>query len=214
MLRNAARAVRGSTRGGAAQVARLARELEAAEQILAQTRRRLAGERSIPNRRVSLVDADARPVPSGKRYRPNQFGYKARVADTAEGFLICEIPSVGNPPDDALLRGALDRAIDAGMRLRTVYADRGFATPAARAELARRGISDVVMPARGRASPIEQRRAWRRRYRYPNGIEGRISQAKRHGLRRSRLRGLAGAQTWVGGLTLAHNLRRLATLSG
>ena len=99
------------------------------------------------------------------------------------------------------------------MRLRTVYADRGFATPAARAELARRGISDVVMPARGRASPIEQRRAWRRRYRYPNGIEGRISQAKRHGLRRSRLRGLAGAQTWVGGLTLAHNLRRLATLT-
>jgi hypothetical protein len=70
------------------------------------------------------------------------------------------------------------------------------------------------MPARGRASPIEQHRAWRRRYRYRNGIEGRISQAKRHGPRRSRLRGLIGAQTWVGGLTLAHNLRRLATLSG
>jgi hypothetical protein len=72
------------------------------------------------NRRVSLVDADARPVPSGRRYRPNQFGAKARVADTAEGFLSCEIPRVENPPDDALLGGALDRAIDAGMRLRTV----------------------------------------------------------------------------------------------
>ena len=42
------------------------------------------------------------------------------------------------------------------------------------------------MPARGRASPTEQQPAWRRRYRYRNGIEGRISQAKRHGLRRTR----------------------------
>ena len=95
------------------------------------------------------------------------------------------------------------------MRVQTVFADRGFATPAARDELARRGITDVVIPARGRASPAQQSRAWRRRYRFRNGIEGRISQAKRHGLRRSRR--LAGAQTWVGGLTVAHNLRRLAT---
>jgi transposase, IS5 family len=213
VLRNAERALRGGARRGAAQVARLARELEAAEQILTQTAARLRGERSIPNRRISLVDADARPVPSGKRYRPHQFGYKARVADTAEGFLICEIPRVGNPPDDALLGGALDRAIDAGMRVQTVFADRGFSTPAARDELARRGITDIVMPSRGRAGPREQSRAWRRRYRFRNGIEGRISQAKRHGLRRTRLRGLAGAQTWVGGLTLAHNLRRMAALT-
>jgi IS5 family transposase len=95
VLRNAARAVRrAGGRRGAAQVARLAGELEAAEQVLAQTAARLHGERSIPNRRISLVDADARPVPSAKRYRPHQFGYKARVADTAEGFLICEIPSL------------------------------------------------------------------------------------------------------------------------
>jgi transposase, IS5 family len=99
------------------------------------------------------------------------------------------------------------------MRVRTVYADPGFSTPAARAELHARGIHDIVMPARGGASPAEQQRAWRRRYRYRNGIEGRISQAKRHGLRRTRLRGLAGAQTWVAGITLAHNLRRLALLT-
>ena len=147
-----------------------------------------------PNRRVSLVDADASPVPSGRRYRPHQFGCEARVADTAESLLICEIPSVGNPPDDALLGGALDRAIDAGMRVETVFADRGFSTPAARDELARRGITDIVIPARDWAGPREQTRAWRRRYRFRNGIEGRISQAKRHGLRRTRLRGLAGAQ--------------------
>ena len=57
VLRNAARAVRGSTRRG----------------VRASVRSR--------NRRVSLVDADARPAPSGTRYRPNQFDDKARVAE-------------------------------------------------------------------------------------------------------------------------------------
>jgi hypothetical protein len=37
-------------------VERLERELAAAEQILAQTDLRLAGQRTIPDRRVSLVD--------------------------------------------------------------------------------------------------------------------------------------------------------------
>jgi IS5 family transposase len=100
-----------------------------------------------------------------------------------------------------------------GYETLVVVADRGFATATARDELARRGIRDVVIPARGRAGPREQTRAWRPRYRFRNDIEGRISQAKRHGLRRTRLRGLAGAQTSVGGLTLAHNLRRIATLT-
>jgi transposase, IS5 family len=63
-------------------VERLERELEVAEQVLAQTDRRLAGERVIPNRRVSLVDPDARPLRLGHPGRPNEFGYKARVADT------------------------------------------------------------------------------------------------------------------------------------
>ena len=33
------------------------------------------------------------------------------------------------------------------------------------------------------------------------------------GLRRTRLRTLAGAQTWVGGIALAHNLQRMALLT-
>ena len=73
-------------RVGVALVEQLERELEAAEQILAQTDLRLAGQRTIPDRRVSLVDPDARPVRMGSPRRPTEFGYKARVADTAEGF--------------------------------------------------------------------------------------------------------------------------------
>jgi transposase, IS5 family len=69
-----------------------------------------------------------------------------------------------------------------------------------------------VIPRQQRAAPIEQTRAWRRRYRFRNGLEGRISQLKQ-GLRRTRLRSLAGAQTWVGGIALAHNLQRMALLA-
>lgn len=74
-------------------------------------------------------------------------------------------------------------------------------------------MRDSVIPRRQRAAAIEQTRAWRRRYRYRNEIEGRISQLKRKGLARTRLRGLGGAQTWIGGIALSHNLQRMALLT-
>jgi IS5 family transposase len=194
-------------------VERLERELEAAEQILAQTDLRLAGQRTIPDRRVSLVDADARPVRMGSPARPTAFGYKARVADTGEGFVIADIPQSGGPVDGSLLDGAISKAKQAGMQVRSVYADRGFGTSTADAALTKHRVRDPVIPRQQRAAPIERTRSWRRRYRFRNGLEGRISQLKRKGLRRTRLRSLAGAQTWVGGVTLAHNLQRMALLT-
>jgi transposase, IS5 family len=99
------------------------------------------------------------------------------------------------------------------MQVRSVYADRGFGTRIGDAALRNHGVGDTIIPSRGCASPVEHRRSWRRRYRFRNGLEGRISQLKRKGLRRTRLRSLAGAQTWVGGTALAHNLQRIAALT-
>src|SRR6266540_1763843 len=200
-------------RVGVALVERLERELEAAEQILAQTDLRLAGQRTIPDRRVSLVDPDARPIRIGSPVRPTEFGYKARVADTAEGFVIADIPERGGPTDGSLLDGAIGKAKRSGMQLRSVYGDRGFGTSTGDAALAKHKIGDAVIPRQQRAGPREHSRSWKRRYRYRNGLEGRISQLKRKGLRRTRLRSLQGAQTWVGGITLAHNLQRMALLT-
>lgn len=199
-------------RGGAL-LERLERELAGAERILAQTDLRLAGQRTIPDRRVSLVDPDARPIRMGSPRRPTEFGYKARVADTAEGFVIVDVPASGNPHDDRLLEGAVAKAKTAGMQVRSVYADRGFGSRIGDAALREHDIGDAVIPRQGRASPVEHSRGWRRRYRFRNGLEGRISQLKRKGLRRTRLRTLAGAQAWVGGIALAHNLQRMALLS-
>jgi len=194
-------------------VERLERELAAAEQVLAQTDLRLAGQRTIPDRRVSLVDPDARPLRHGNPARPTEFGYKARVADTKEGFVIVDVPLRGSPIDGGLLEDAIVKAKDAGMQVRTVYADRGFGTRRADAALASHRIPDAVIPRQQRAAPIEHTRGWKRRYRFRNGLEGRISQLKRKGLRRTRLRTFAGAQTWVGGIALAHNLQRMALLT-
>jgi len=201
------------TRVSVALVERLERELEAAEQVLSQTDLRLAGQRTIPDRRVSLVDPDARPIRMGSPRRPTEFGYKARVADTGEGFVIADVPDRGAPTDGGLLDGAITKAKDAGIQVRSVYADRGFGTSTGDAALSRHRIRDPIIPRQQRAAPIERSRNWKRRYRYRNGLEGRISQLKRKGLRRTRLRSLEGAQTWVGGITLAHNLQRMALLT-
>jgi IS5 family transposase len=106
LARNARRTLRRPDIAGAKLVAQLERELTAAEQVLAQTEQRLRGERSIPDRRVSLVDPDARPIRRGSPRKPTEFGYKACVADTAEGFVIVEVVERGNPADDSLLEGA------------------------------------------------------------------------------------------------------------
>jgi len=214
--RRLARNARGGTRRKGSSVAlvrQLEREIAAAEQILAQTELRLGGQRTIPDRRVSLIDPDARPIRMGSPARPTHFGYKARVADTGEGFVIADISDRGNPVDASLLDEAIKKAKQAGMNVRSVYADRGFGTSRGDAALSEHAIRDVVIPRQQKAAPIEHTRSRKRRYRYRNGLEGRISQLKRKGLRRTRLRTLTGAQTWVGGITLAHNLQRMTLLS-
>jgi IS5 family transposase len=213
VARNARRRLAQRPRPGAALLSQLERQLAAAEQVLAQTEQRLGGQRTIAQRRVSLVDAEARPIRRGNPRAPTGFGDKARVADTKEGFVIVAVPERGNRPDDSLLEGALSTARKAGMQLRSVYADRGFGSEAADAALERQRVRDPVIPRRQGPAPVEQTRSWKRRYRFRNGCQGRICQLKRKGLARTRLRGLAGAQTWVGGIALSHNLQRMALLS-
>ena len=78
-----------------------------------------------------------------------------------------------------------------------------FRRPAANA-----GRSSTV--SRNRPEPGSQRTR-KRLARFRTGIEGRISHLKRrHGLRRSRLKGYAGARIWCGWAILAYNTDTLA----
>jgi transposase, IS5 family len=214
VLRNARRALRAGARRGAREVARLEEELSRVGRILAQTATRLAGQRTIPDRVISLADPDARPIRRGKPSKPTEFGYKASVADTPEGFVVSHQVYAGNPHDAHTLEAAIRGAQEAGLRVRTVLADRGYGTEAGDQALRARGVRDAVIPRVGRPAPVEATRSWRRRYRFRTGAEGRISALKRgRGWARSRLKGHVGAQIWCGYGVLTHNLDRIVALS-
>jgi transposase, IS5 family len=214
VLQSARRSLRAGGRRGEAQVRRLAQELDRVGRLIDQTAIRLAGQRTIPDRMISLSDPDARPIRRGKPQRPTEFGYKASVADTPEGFVVSHQIYAGNPADADTLEAAVAGAQAIGMRVKTILADRGYGNEVADAALERRGISDSVIPRVGRAAPVERTKAWRRRYRFRCGAEGRISGLKRRrGWNRSRLKGHAGARIWVGHGIFGHNLDRMVALS-
>ena len=193
-------------------MARLQIEVQQAERVIQQTARRLLGERVIADRMVSLSDADARPIRRGRPQEPTEFGYKLSVADTAEGFVVAHEVYLGNPADASTLQTMVAGAKAIGMKVRTVLADRGYGNEVGDQALAAEGIKDKVIPRVGKADPVEATSAWRRRYRFRAGCEGRISHLKRRGLRRARLKGYIGAQIWAGYGVLAHNLDRIVAL--
>jgi IS5 family transposase len=137
-------------------VGELAETIGATERLLAQTDQRLAGNRVIPDRLVSLSD----PTPG------------------------------------------------------TVVGDRGFGTAANDQALQALGVNHIGLqrngtPGKARLA-LERTRAFRRLRNWRVGIEARISHLKRSfGLRRTRLRRLLGARSWVGLGIFAYNLQRM-----
>jgi transposase, IS5 family len=59
------------------------------QRLPAQTDQRLAGNRVIPDRLVSLSDPDARPIRTGKPKSPTEFGDTLLVAEDERGF-VCD----------------------------------------------------------------------------------------------------------------------------
>jgi len=187
--------------------------------LLEQTEQRLAGNRVIPDRLVSLADPDARPIRKGKPQHPTQFGYTALLAEEERGFIADYQLQQGNPPDAPQLVPAVKRVAGVTGRVAgTVVADRGFGTAANDRDLAELGVARVGLQRRGRLSPTraeaERTRAFRRMRNWRVGIEARISHLKRgFGLRRTRMRRLPGARTWVGLGVFAYNLQRMTVVA-
>jgi transposase, IS5 family len=162
-----------------------------------------------------LSDPDARPIRKGKPQHPTQFGYTLLVAEDERGFIADHQLQQGNPPDAAQLVPAVHRVVQVtGRPPATVVGDRGFGPAAddhALAELgmARIGLQRNGTPGKARRT-LERTRPFRRMRNWRVGIEARISHLKRgFGLRRTRLRRLAGARTWVGLGVFACNLQRM-----
>jgi IS5 family transposase len=222
VLRNARGAL--ARRPGDGRLGRLVGDLEetigATERLLAQTDQRLAGNRVIPDRLVSLADPDARPIRKGKPGRPTEFGYTLLLAQDERGFIADHQLQRGNPADAPQLVPAVERVIAVtGRTPGTVVGDRGFGTAANDQAVAALGVRRVGLqrngtPGKARLA-LERTRRFRRLRNWRVGIEARISHLKRSfGLRRTRLRRLGGARTWVGLGVFAYNLQRMTVVSG
>jgi transposase, IS5 family len=221
VVRNARRAL--GRRPGNGRLGRLVRELEEtighAGRLLWQTDQRLAGNRVIPNRLVSLSDPDARPIRKGKPRSPTQFGYTLLVVEDERGFVADHQLQQGNPPDAPQLVPAVQRVAQVTGRVAgTVVGDRGFGTTANDRALAELGVQRIGLQRKGTLSAaratLERTRAFRRLRNWRVGIEARISHLKRSfGLRRTRLRRLPGATTWVGLGIFAYNLQRMSVVA-
>jgi IS5 family transposase len=191
--------------------------LQSTERIHSQTDLRLAGQTTIPDRMVSLFDPDARPIRKGKLGRPVEFGYKVMIIDNREGLIEGYEVYKGNPVDHELL---VPRS--PSIRRDRLSPRRGRRRPGFRDHQSRRR----PQPARGahlrhpptgpdtpRTQTKEAHRNFKRLVKWRTGSEGRISHWKRgYGGRRTRLKGIAGATTWVGFGVLTHNLNKISTL--
>jgi IS5 family transposase len=221
VARNARRARRGRPGDGRLRrlVGRLDETASLTRRLLDQARQRLAGSRVIGDRLVALSDPDARPVRKGKPGRATEFGYAVLLAEDERGFVAAHHTRKGNPPDAAgLVEAVAGVAAVTGRPPGTVVGDRGFGTAANDAALAALGVARVGLartgtPGQARRA-FEQTRRFRRLRNWRVGIEARISQLKRSfGLRRTRLRRLDGARTWVGLGIFAYNLQRMTVVT-
>jgi transposase, IS5 family len=193
-----------------ASIERLETLTERSEKVVEQIRKRLAGE-PITNRLVSVFDPDARPIRKGKLGKQTEFGYIEQLAEVtpstkpgARGFILPPATAPGNPGENELLPQTVAELQRLRLSPREVALDGGFQTKASEQALAPLAPERTFIAGRTSAG---SRRTQRRLARYRVGCEGRISHLKRrHGLRRSRLKGGEGERTWTGWAVLAYNL--------
>ena len=159
--------------------------LQATRQVAAQTWQRVAGITPAGvTRRVSLHDADARPIAKGRLGKPVEFGYKAQVVDNDDAVVLDHTVEQGNPPDAPQLAPAVKRVITrTGRTPLTVTADRGYGEAKVEDAVHDLGVRNVVIPRKGKPGKARQatehRSAFRRTVKWRTGSEGRISSLKR-----------------------------------
>ena len=185
--------------------------VERCERICEQIRKRLAGER-ITDRLVSLQDPDARPICKGKLAKKTEFGYVQQICEVtqnttgARGYILPPTTAPGNPGENELLPGTLAKLDALGFAIRELAVDGGFGKHATQDAIDTTSQTPSTVYVAGSQEP-DSPRTRRRLYCYRAGAEGRISHLKRgYGLRRSRLPGHAGQQTWCCWSVLAYNL--------
>jgi IS5 family transposase len=174
-----------------------------------QTKQKLAGERHIENRLVSLDDLDARPIQKGKRHPKTEFGTTLQMTFNRQGFLITTENFIGQPNEKTLYAPTLERFRKRmGTYPDSAVTDLGYRSAKNR-KLHHNDIDYVFM---GKSSDVDEaHQAACRSAR--SATEGFIAVAKNlRGFGQSLYRGLLGATIWSRLNQCAYNLKKILQL--
>jgi len=177
--------------------------------LVTQTQQKLAGERHIENRIVSLDEVDARPIKKGKSHPSCEFGVTFQTSFNRQGFMITAENFIGNPGDKTLYGGTLGFFHERmGDYPGTVVTDLGFRSRA-NFKNTPDSISNVFL---GRSSDVaEDIQDFCRRAR--SATEGFIAVAKNlRGFGKSLYHRFQGDRIWTLLCQTAYNLKKFLQL--
>jgi IS5 family transposase len=202
--------LRGQTREKAKKlVEELSAFIDLTGQVVKQTVARvIEGETHFRDKVLSLFEPHTEVIRKGKAAKPNEFGKLVKIQE-AENQIITHYEVYDErPADQTLLVPAIKEHIERLGRPPTMLAaDRGFSSRSNIKAAKELGVKNVAIGNSTGDRWFRQAQRWR------VGCEGRISVLKRrHGLFRSRYRGMDGIRRWVGLGVIADNLISMASL--
>jgi IS5 family transposase len=174
-----------------------------------QTQLKLAGERHIDNRIVSLDEIDARPIKKGKSYPECEFGTTLQMSFNRDGFMVTAENFIGKADDPSLYPTTLElykermkdypevAVTDLGVRSQSNFNE------------SKGKVQHVFL---GRSEDVaEEKRDFCHRAR--SATEGFIAVAKNwRGFGRSLYQGFEGDRIWTRLCQIAHNLKKFLQL--
>jgi IS5 family transposase len=187
------------------------------QRVMPQTRSRVLEGRQVSAREkvLSLFEPQTRIIPRHKGGAAVEFGRQVMLSEVEGGIVTrYRVLADGESDRHQALPAVGHHAQVFGHAPRLVTGDRGVHTKGVEEQAQALGVRHVVIPRSGPTTAAqrtrERSRAWRRRYRWRAGIEGRISSLRRqYGRARCAYHGEVGLQRWVGWGVLASNLRQI-----
>jgi transposase, IS5 family len=210
--------IAGKVKGGPSRVLQKARKqldemIPRVQQVMRQTRQRvLGGETRAEGKIVSLFEPQTEVIRKGKAGKPNEFGKLVKIQEAENQIVTHYEVFEERPSDSALLTPSIERHIEQfGQAPELAAADAGFFSAANEARAGELGVKRVAVPSQSTKSQQRRQRQKKRWFRkaqkWRTGCEGRISVLKRrHGINRSRYKGIDGMRRFVGLGVIADNL--------
>ncbi len=192
---------------------------ERTKQVIRQTKARIfGGNTKVRDKVVSMFAPHTEVICKGKASKPTEFGKMVKIQE-AENQMIVDYAVYPEKPNDSdlLVESVEIHEERLGRTPELVAADAGFYSSANEKALEKKGVKRIAVPNRATKSEARRQRQQQRWFKngqkWRTGSEGRISVLKRRNeLNRSRYRGQAGMEKWVGLGVIADNLINLGRL--